>query len=861
LLVATFVVFLASSGSPSGASQKGIAQPPSQGYTVYVVPHSHIDLEWFWTYEDTRVMAIKILRQALAMLKSDAEFAFTQDQMLALKPFWDDLSDADRNFMRRMAKEGRFEVAGGEYVQPDVDEPDFESLTRQALLAKPWMEKTFQTVVTTGWNIDTFGQTIQMPQLFGRAGLRYFVFMRGVPKPLEDSLLSPFYWESPDGTKQASYWLSGSYTPNQDNLPNDLEEFVRRNLKGNDKVMLPWGGDHYLPTESTAEIKRKILAAAAEKQIPIKGIVFCTPRRFFEDVIKSGISLPTYTYDFNPDVGLNGLYGQHPEEKIGERLAEEMLESCEKFSTVAALFGSPYPRQELAWAWEKVLFNQNHDIMGGSHSDAVHVEAMSRYRGAMEAARSALTDRLYYLSRMIDTSRGGEFPFIVFNSLSYPRTEVVRHTVVLHGLLNNLRIVDQEGITVPFRYEAVSRWSRDGTPTMAVFEFVASRVPGLGYRLYRIEGIPGKAETPEWHPAENEVSNRFFRLRLDPVTGAISSLVDCRSGQELLDVAHYQGNELVLVEERDPNMEGPVDFTGKEIRSSLSRPESIVQIDDELGIRLKIEAPFLGGRRIQEITLFKELPRIDFKTELQCFPGHNGMLTAVFPFRKDAGLKLVHETHNAATVRPDGDYDAQTWVDVEAPGRAAAILNRGTGGHIVEGATVKLILLRSVPNFQGYYSRSASAAGSQTFEYSVYPHEGAWSSDGVMEQGHSFNTPLKTLVTDAHPGILPAEHGFLSVEDGDFEVLALKKAEDGDDLIVRGCETRGTRGSVRLHFEFPIQQAWFADLLEHPLRPIQIGHDTIEFEADPFAILTFRLRLKPGLLRDRALAAKGKAGR
>jgi alpha-mannosidase len=851
---------LASGISQGWASQKGTAQPLSQGYTIYVVPHSHIDLEWFWTYDDTRVLAIKILRQALAMLKTDAEFAFTQDEMLALKPFWDDLSDADRSFMRRMAKQGRFEAATGMYVQPDVDEPDFESLTRQLLLAKPWMEETFQTVVTTSWNVDTMGQTIQMPQLFGRAGLRYFVFMRDVPEPLQDSLLSPFYWESPDGSKLPTYWLSGSYTPNRDNLPDDLEEFVRHNLKGNDKVMLPWGGDCYSPTESTAEIKREILAAAAEKHIPIKGFVFCTPRRFFEDVMKSDISLPTYTYDFNPAFGLRGLYGEHPEEKLAERQTEEMLESCEKFSTVAALFGLPYPRQELAWAWEKVLFNHNHDTMGGSHSDAVHLESMSRYQGAMEAARSALTDRLYSLSRMIDTSRGGDFPFIVFNPLFFSRTEVVHYTVLLRGLVSNLRIVDEGGSAVPFRYDAVSRWSQGGTPTMAVLEFVASSVPGLGYRLYRIEGIPGTAEAPEWHPAGNEISNQFFRVRLDPTTGAISSLVDRRSGQELLDVAHYQGNELVLVEEREPNMEGPVDFTGTEIRSSLSRPESIVQIDDELGTRIKIEGPFLGGRRIQEITLFNELPRIDFKTELQCFPGHNGMLTAVFPFRKDTGLKVLYETHNAATVRPDGMYDAQTWVDVEAGGRGAAILNRGTGGHIIEGATVKLILLRSITNFQGYYGPSVSGAGSQTLEYSVYPHEGAWSSDGVMEQGHSFNTPLRTMVTDAHEGPLPAEHSFLLAEDGNFEVLALKKAEDGDDLIVRGCEMRGTRGRVRLHFEFPVQQAWFADLLEHPLRPIQIGHDTIEFKAAPFAILTFRLRLKPGLLCGRALAAKGKAG-
>ncbi len=861
-LLSIFVPLLASAFSEGWASQTGFAQPPSQGYMIYVVPHSHIDLEWYWTYEDTRVLAIKILRQALAMLKKDAEFAFTQDEMLALKPFWDDLSDADRNFMRRMAKEGRFEVATGMYVQPDVDEPDFESLTRQLLIAKPWMEKTFQTMVTTAWNVDTFGQTIQMPQLFRRAGLRYFVFSRDVPRSLQDSLMSPFYWQSPDGSKLPTYWLVGGYDPNRGNLPDQLEDFVKHDLKGNNKILLPWGGDLYSPTESTTEIKQRILAAAAEKHIQIRGVVFRTPRRFFEDVIKSDTSLPTYTYDFNPAFGLRGLYGEHPEEKLAERQAEETLESCEKFSTIGALFGQPYPQQEMAWAWEKILFNHNHDTMGGSHSDAVHFESMSRYEGAMEAARAALTDRLYRLSRMINTSRGGDFPFIVFNSLSFPRTEVVHHTVLLRGLVSNLRIVDEAGNAAPFRYDAVSRWSQEGTPTMAVLEFVASSVPGLGYRLYGIEGVPGTAETSEWRRARREISNRFFSLRLDPATGSISRLVDRRSGEQLLDTAHYQGNELVLEEEGEPDMEGPVDLKGTEIRSNSSPPESMVEINDELGTRVRIEGPFLGGERIQEITLYNQLPRIDFKTELRCFPGHDGMLTAVFPFRKGPELKVLYETHNAVTARPDGMYDAQTWVDVETAGRGAAILNRGTGGHIVDGATVKLILLRSITNFHGYYSPSASGAGSQTFEYSLYSHPGAWSSDGVMEQGHSFDTPLRTIPTDAHQGVLPAEHGFLSVEDGNFEVTALKKAEQGDGVILRGCEIRGRKSKVRLHFEFPIQQAWLADLLEHPLKPIQTRQDAIEFDADPFAILTFRLRLKPGPVRgpDRASGAKGRPG-
>src|SRR5438132_14120811 len=92
------------------------AQYPPGGYTIYVAPHSHIDLVWYWTYDKTQSMSIKILQQAMKMLKEDPRYTFTQDQLLALKPFWDELSEADRDFLRRMVREGRFELTTGMYV-------------------------------------------------------------------------------------------------------------------------------------------------------------------------------------------------------------------------------------------------------------------------------------------------------------------------------------------------------------------------------------------------------------------------------------------------------------------------------------------------------------------------------------------------------------------------------------------------------------------------------------------------------------------------------------------------------------------------------------------------------------------------
>jgi len=822
----------------------GHAQEPAGGYTIYAVPHSHIAIGWYWTYDKTQVICINILDHALNLLKKDPGYAFTQDQLLCVKPFWDSLSAGDRDFLRRAARAGRFEVGSGMYVQPEVTEPGFESLTRQFLLAKPWLEKTFDSKIVTGWNLDVFGNTVQMPQLFPRAGLSYFVFMRDVPAAMQESVKSPFYWKSPDGSSVLSYWLSGTYVGLR-TVP-ALQKSIDHNVPGNDKILLLWGGDVSVPTEDSREIAKRIREAAAQIGVPIKSVVVCTARRYFEDVGKSGVQLPTYTYDFNPPLlraDLRGLYGQRPEDKLAERRAEESLESSEMLSSIAGFYGQPYPANEIRWGWERLLANQFHDTMGGSDTDAVHRIAVSRFGGALEAARDAMEQAMYTLSRKIDTSKGGDYPFLVFNSSSLVRSELVHTDILFKEQLRNFRIVDSAGTPVPFRLVSVSRRTANGPLSMAVVEFVAHQMPALGYRLYRVDATDGAPVIPVWHAAGDEISSRFFRLRLDRATGEIASLTDLRTGRELLDTSRYGGNELVLDEERNPDMEGRIHLNGKEISSREFPPDSIEEVADDLGVRIRVRGPFLTGRRTQEIALYDQVPRIDFRTQLEGFPGHDGMLSVVFAL-SGANGKNLYDTHGAVTERPDGIFDAQTWFDVQYPDRGVAFLNRGTGGVMTDKGVVKLTLLRSITNYRGYDSPDASEAGSHSFTYSLYPHAGSWSDGSVVEQGHSFNTPLQAMATDAHSGALPSEYSFLSIEGGHFEVTALKLAEQGTNLVLRGYESHGRAGEVRIKFNLPIEGASRADLLEQPAGEMPLSRQGVEFAVQPFEFVT--LRLRPG---------------
>ncbi len=615
--------------------------------------------------------------------------------------------------------------------------------------------------------------------------------------------------------------------------------------------MLPWGRDFYDPDQTSDQIELLIRKSAEELGIPIKSVTVTTPSHYFRDVENSAVSLPTYTYDFNPPLlieDLRGQYGERPADKLAERQVEERLESSEKFSSIAGFYGQSYPIEQLQSAWVKVLFNQEHDQVPGSHPDDVDKETMSRYHGALEAGRVTLNEALYNLSRKVDTSKYGDFPFLVFNCLSYPRTEVVHYepAVSLYkdtsgSETTNFRILDDLGNVQPFWLVSGSHYSR--FLSMAVVEFMAT-VPALGYGLYRIEKMEGQAQPQRWRLANEEISNRFFVLHLDRTTGLISSLVDRRSGRELLNTTHYGGNEVVLKEEKNPELEGPIHFTGDEIRTRGIQPDCIEQIDHPLGIRLRVQKPFLGGLLTQEIALFNELPRIDFKVKLLGFPGHDGMLMVVFPLRGGATMESYYEINNAVIQRPNGIYGGQTWAGLQDSSGGVAILNQGTSGYQIENGNINLILLRSVTHYQFYYSPKASEAGSHEFNYSLCSYQGNWSDSVVTEQAHSFNSPLRVITTGTHPGSLPPKQGFLSVESGHFEVTALKKAEQGDDLILRGYEIKGKGETVRLRIGLPVLEAHLADLLERGGEELPVRQNRIEFQCRPFEFITMRLRVE-----------------
>ena len=109
---------------------------------------------------------------------------------------------------------GNWEILGGRVCEGDENMISPESHASQFLYGQRYFREHFKGKdAVVGWEPDTFGHTVQFPQLLQLAGCKYFYFCRaGYNIPL-------FWWQAPDGTRVLTYceaatggWYDGDIT-------------------------------------------------------------------------------------------------------------------------------------------------------------------------------------------------------------------------------------------------------------------------------------------------------------------------------------------------------------------------------------------------------------------------------------------------------------------------------------------------------------------------------------------------------------------------------------------------------------------------------------------------------------------------
>ena len=345
-------------------------KPWLQQFNIKAVGNSHIDMAWLWPWTETVEVVRNTFRSVLDLMREYPDFKFTMSSARTYEWMQEKYPDLFAEIEQRV-KEGRWEVIGGMWVEPDLNMPDGESLVRQILVGKRYFEKNFGVDVKIGWNPDSFGYNYQLPQIYKRSGMDYFVTQKLMwAHEFTTFPYKFFWWQSPDGSRLLTYFPHDYADPIDaqplgSQVATWMPSIYGKTLTDHPEMMHLYGvGDHGGgPT-------RVMLDHAEQLKDPntvFPKLEMSFARDFFSDMEKKLPSMQVPTWDGELYFQYHrGVFTTQAETKRRIRRSEENILNAEKFASLALLYGRPYPQDGMLLSWKNLLFDHFHDIMPGS---------------------------------------------------------------------------------------------------------------------------------------------------------------------------------------------------------------------------------------------------------------------------------------------------------------------------------------------------------------------------------------------------------------------------------------------------------------------------------------------------------------
>ncbi len=844
--------------SLTASTQKLTAlDPVLKKYSVRAVGNSHIDMAWLWPWSETTMVVHDTFGTALQLMNEYPDYTFTQSTAQASAWLEEKYPDIFAEIKKRVA-EGRWELVGGMWVEPDLNMPDGESQVRQLLLGKRYFKEKFGKDIRIGWNPDSFGYNWQLPQIYKKSGIDYFVTQKISWNDTTQFPYKLFWWQSPDGSRILTYFPH-DYVNTLDSvkIAGDAADLFPR-IPNLDEMMHLYGvGDHGGgPTRFMLDEGNRWRNPA----LPYPRLFFGTAQGFFDDLEKEmpRLNLPTW----NSELYLQyhrGVFTTQAETKRHNRESEVLLLNAEKFASLAYLTGADYPSEQLNYAWKKVLFNQFHDVAAGSGISAIYHDADRDYAEVRRIAEESLSRSIETISDQMDT-RGPGVPLIVVNPLSWGRTDVVETIVHLAPVLpkdyiGGVRIQDSKGRPVIVEDEEAGPG-----PGNIRIRFLARDVPALGYEIYRIFSLRPYALAPlpivPLSANDTALENEFVKLRVDKKSGCITNLLIKRDTFETLTPGSC-GNLLQAFQDKPKDYDAwNIDADFEKVHWEILEAESVKLLKKgPLSAVIRVTKKWQNSTIIQDITLYAGIPRVDIITDVDWHEKHI-LLKAGFTLAAKSN-KATYEIPYGSIERPTTrntkeeqamfEVPAIRWADISDASHGFSLLNDSKYGYDAKDNVLRISLLRS-PESPDLHADE----GHHHFIYSLYPHDGDWKQAETVRRGYELNHALFGTQLFVHEGSwvnfvsgetkpLAPRGSLLTLSAPDVVLTALKKTEDGNGLIIRFYEWAGRETDVTIDLPYSADKAYLSDMMENPINEISIKAHQISVHTKPYEIQTIRV--------------------
>jgi len=794
-----------------------------------LVGHSHIDVAYHWTVrQGVRKNARTCLVQ-LALMDDFPEMLYCHTQPFLYEQLEIHYPELFERIKKRV-EEGRWELVGGPYVEPDCNIPSGESLIRQCLLGKRYFLKAFGKDVDTCWLPDVFGNSWILPQILRRSGIRYFVSNK--MSTWNDTNAFPhnnFRWRGVDGTEvyacvPASHFISWL---DPDQLLSNWVGFQEKETVRESMNMYGFGDGGGGLTREMLERARRIEAFPG---LPKTRLV--AGKAYLDEAFSHAEDLSVWDDELYLEMH-RGTFTTKGLLKRLNRKCESTAREAEIWSSLASLQGIDYPGDRLTRAWKKVLVNQFHDILPGSHTTPVGKEAEKSYRQALKALESVRQEALEALSLDFSTKEQPGVPWLLFNALGWERDGLVEIPVDGQG---PWRCVDADGERCPSQLVG-----EKGVRRLLVWSPTLSCVGGCVVYLQQGESDD---DVKRVKITERKLENPFFKIRINQ-RGEMTELWDKRARRSVLSKGQ-KANMVQLFEDKPGVYEAwDIVKTYQEKSWDLPAADRISVVEEgPLRAGIQVERSFFQSRLVQRIWIYAHVPRIDFETRVD-WHEHNKLLKVAFPVDV-LSRRAAYDLSYGAITRPthqNTSWDqakfevcGHQWADLSEASYGVSLLNDCKYGYDIQGNTMRLSLLRGPIR-----PDPDSDQGEHSFTYSLYPHLGTWQDAGTVRASRELNDPIFPMEASRHDGRYRGEHGYLNLSGRGVHLGALKRSEDSEDLILRLVELHGGREQAGIDWDRTLQSVKECDLLERTERNVPSGKRGFSFSMLPFQIRTFRL--------------------
>ncbi|MBR4749093.1 MAG: alpha-mannosidase [Abditibacteriota bacterium] len=753
--------------------------------TLSAIGHSHLDLAWLWPVRETKRKGARTFATVLHYMDLYPDFQFVQSQA-QLYDWIRKEHPALYAKVKARAAEKRWEPNGSMWVEPDCNMPSGESFVRQFLYGQRFFRDEFGKYCDVCFLPDTFGYSAALPQILRGVGVRYFTTQKMSWNSVNRFPYQSFVWQGLDGSRVLAHML-----PEQNYLSSAMPRAIKMNEenyyekgKSSHALMLFGIGDGGGgPGEEHLErIKRQL---NMPEQIPI---VQETTSDFFAKLAREEDRLPCWTGEMYLEYHQGTLTTQARNKKWNRRM-ELSLRDAELLGVMAeTLAGTAYPAGELEEIWKETLLYQFHDILPGSSIGRVYDESRARYEIMDGRLADIKRERLRSIGSRIDTS-GCKKPVAAVNTLSFDRSALVK---------------------------------RGG-------EWLRVSAPALGWRIQ--EARPADYAAPS--ASDSCLENELVRVELNP--GGSLTIYDKEAGR----YATGEAARLIVHEDSNDAWDMYHDYDRrKSYYPELT--ESAVYTDGPTAV-CRQTYRFNESVITRTITVTAGSKRVDisaradWKENMKMLRSLTEISVHTDHARSEIQFGNIKRPNHLNTSWDTARFEtcAHKWIDMSDRSYGVSIINDCKYGHRALGNTVSLNLLRATT-----YPDTAADRAVHTWSYALYPHRGDYAEGDVVREAYGFNVPLQVYDMDVHEGALPAEQSFAVTSSPAVLIDTVKKAEDGDGIVIRMYESCETSGAFTLKPGFGFKKAWLCDLLERPVEELEVTGGAVALTASPFKVIS-----------------------